>query len=97
MTLKRETLSEREAEKVLVYYFVDYNNVVIRKWQPSTVLASHKWSVVYQVVILLKYRKGILMLGHNTPLAGHLEIDKTYHNFLATFISLECTVMVKLS
>jgi len=72
MSLKRGALSEREAENVPVCYFVDNNNVLMRKWRPSNIPASHKWGVVYQIVVPPPYRKDILVLAHDTPLAGHL-------------------------
>ena len=39
---------------------------------------SHEWSVVYHVVVPPPYRWDILMLAYDTPLAGHLGVDKTY-------------------
>jgi len=42
MNLKGGALSEREAENVLVCYFVNSNNELIRKWQPLNISASHK-------------------------------------------------------
>ena len=85
MNLKRGVLSEREAENVPVCYFVDSNNVLTRKWRPPNIPASHKWGIVYQVVVPPAYRKDILVLAHDTPLAGHLGVDKTYRKVLCHF------------
>ena len=65
MNLKRGALSEREAENVPVCYFV--NNILMRKWQPPNIPVSHKWGIVYQVVVPSPYRKDILMLAHDIP------------------------------
>ena len=85
MNLKRGALNEREAEKVLVCYFVNNNNVLMRKWRSLNIPASHKWGVVYQVVVQPPYRKDILVLAHDMPLVGHLGVDKTYRKVLYHF------------
>ncbi|XP_065894244.1 uncharacterized protein [Dysidea avara] len=85
MNIKKGALSEREAEKVPVCYFLNSGNVVMRKWRPPNVPASNEWSVVYQVVVPPPYRKDILVLAHDTPLAGHLGIAKTYRKVLGHF------------
>ena len=40
---------------------------------------SHEWKVIYQIVVLPAYRHDVLSLAHKTPLAGHLDINKTYY------------------
>ena len=55
------------------------------KWRPLNIPASCKWDAVYQVVIPPPYRKDILVLAHDTPLAGHLGVDKTYRKVLCHF------------
>ena len=57
----------------------------MRKWQPPDVAASHKWKVIYQIVVPPAYRQDILNLAHGTPLAGHLGINKTNHKVLNHF------------
>ena len=85
--LKRQALNEREAVKVPVYYFIR-NAILMRKWQPPDVAASHKWKVIYQIVVPPAYRQDTLSLAHGTPLAGHLGINKTYYKVLNHFIGL---------
>jgi hypothetical protein len=50
----------------------------MRKWQPTEVCVDDEWSVLYQIVIPKTYRAEVLCLAHETPLAGHLGINKTY-------------------
>ena len=53
--LKHQALNEREATKVPVCYFIK-NGILMRKWRPPDVAASHKWKVIYQIVVLLVYQ-----------------------------------------
>ena len=85
LNLKKGAVSEREAEKVPVCYFVNSSNVLMRKWRPPNVPASQEWRVVYQIVVLPPYRRDILVLAHDTPLAGHLGVEKTYRKVLGHF------------
>jgi len=55
------------------------------KWSTKVVLASHEWSVVHQVVVPPLYCPEVLNLAHETPLAGHLGISKTYRKILNYF------------
>ena len=64
-------------------YFVNSCTVLMRKWRPPNVPASHEWSVVYQ--FLPPYRRYILVLAHETPLAGHLGVEKTHRKILGHF------------
>ena len=57
----------------------------MRKWRPPEVPAGDEWSVNYQIVVPKPYRQEILNLAHETPLAGHLGINKTYHKILTHF------------
>ena len=50
----------------------------MRKWRPPEAPASHDWKVGYQVVIPKKHQHDILSLAHDSPIAGHLGIKKTY-------------------
>ena len=47
--------------------------------------ASHEWKIIYQIVVPPAYRHDILSLAHETPLAGHLGINKTYYKVLNHF------------
>ena len=68
--------------KQTVCYFVNINNVLMRKWRPPNIMASYAWSVVCQIMVLPLYRRDI---SHDTPLAGHLGIEKMYHKVLGHF------------
>ena len=65
-------------------YFMK-DGVLMRKWRPPTVPASQEWSVIYQVVIPQKYRNTVLNLAHDTPMAGHLGVNKTNRRVLSHF------------
>ena len=41
--------------------------------------------MVYQVVVLPVYWEDVLRLAHETPLAGHLGVNKTYRKILNHF------------
>ena len=56
-----------------------------RKWRPPTAPASQEWSVVFQIVIPSIYHKMVLSLAHDTPLAGHLVVNKACGHLLYHF------------
>ena len=85
LNIKNRALSEIEAEKVPVCYFVNSSNILMRKWRPPNVPASNEWCIVYQIVIPPIYRKDVLVLAHDTPFSGHLGIEKTYRKVLSHF------------
>ena len=70
--------------QVPVCYFVK-NDILMRKWRPPDVSADDEWSVNHQIVVPRAYRPKILDLAHETPMSGHLGINKTYHKILYHF------------
>ena len=64
--------------QVPVYYYVK-NDILMRKWCPPDVSADDEWTVNYQIVVPRAYRPEILNLAHETPMSGHLGVNKTYH------------------
>jgi hypothetical protein len=82
--LFQRAVSETEATEVPVCYFIK-NGILMRKWRPPEVPANDEWSVNYQIVVPKSYRQEILSLAHETPLAGHLGINKTYNKILTHF------------
>ena len=83
--LGQQALDEKEAAVVPINCYFKREGVLMRKWQSPTAPASYEWKVVYQVVIPHKYRHDILSLAHETPMAGHLGIKKTYRKILNHF------------
>ena len=65
--------------------FYTKNDVLMRKWQPSNVPADDEWAVKHQIVVPSSYRPHILSLAHDTPMSGHLGINKTYQNIFEHF------------
>lgn len=59
--------------------FFTKNGVLMRKWRPLDIPAEDEWAVKYQIVVPKSYRPEILSLAHETPLAGHMGINKTYN------------------
>ena len=57
----------------------------MRKWRPPDVSAEDEWTVNHQIVIPRVYRPEILNLAHETPMSGHLGVNKTYHKILNHF------------
>ena len=58
----------------------------MRKWKPPDVPADSRWASVHsQVVVPRPYRLQIVSMAHETPLAGHLGITKTYDKMLQHF------------
>ena len=57
----------------------------MRKWHPPDVSADDEWTVNHQIVVPRAYRPEILNLAHETPMSGHLGVNKTYHKILNHF------------
>ena len=60
----------------------------MRKWRSPEVSADDEWAVNHQIVVPKIYRSEILSLAHETPMSGHLGVNKTYHKILNHFIGL---------
>ena len=74
----------------------------MRKWRPPNVPASEEWSVVHQIVVPKMYRSEILKLAHESPMGGHLGINKTYskitkHFYWPSNSALCCRILQDLS
>ena len=75
---------EKEIDQVPVCFYVK-NGILMRKWRPPDVSAEDEWTVNHQIVVPRVYRPEILTLAHDTPMSGHLGINKTYHKILNHF------------
>ena len=67
--------------QVPVCYYVK-NDILMRKWRPPDVSANDEWIVVPKA-----YRPEILNLAHETPMSGHLGVNKTYHKLHLTVLT----------
>jgi len=61
------------------------SGVLIHKWHPRDVPADEEWMVAHQIVIPKKYCKEILSLAHESAMAVHLGVNKTYLKILHHF------------
>ena len=57
----------------------------MRKWRPFDVSADDEWAVYHQIVVPKSYRHEILSIAHESPMSGHLGINKTYHKIINHF------------
>ena len=57
----------------------------MRRWRPPTVPVNEEWQIRYQNVIPATYRPEVLSLAHETPLSGHLGINKAYQKITTHF------------
>ena len=77
-------MSKDEALQNPVCYYVN-NGILMRKWRPPDVPASDEWSANHQIVISKSYRDQILSVAHDSPMSGHLGINKTCNKILTHF------------
>ena len=82
--LFERALEENEMSQVPVCYYVKHD-ILMRKWRPPDVSADDEWTVNHQIVVHRAYRPEILNLVHETPMPGHLGVNKTYHKILNHF------------
>ena len=57
----------------------------MRKWRSPEVSADDELAVNHQIVVPKIYRSEILSLAHETPMSGHLGVNKTYPKILNHF------------
>ena len=77
-------LPEDEISQVPMCYYIK-NGILIRKWRPFDVPADDEWAVYHQIVVPKSYRHEILSIAHESPMSGHLGINKTYHKIINHF------------
>ena len=74
-----KALPEDEISQVPMFYYIK-NGILMRKWRPFDVPA-----VYHQIVVPKSYRHEILSIAHESPMSGHLGINKTYHKIINHF------------
>ena len=84
LPLLERASDKKEIDQVPVCFYVK-NGILMRKWRPPDVSAEDEWTVNHQIVVPRVYRPEILNLAHDTPMSGHLGINKTYHKILNHF------------
>ena len=77
-------LPKDEISQVPMCYDIK-NRILIRKWRPFDVPADDEWAVYHQIVVPKSYRHEILSIAHESPMSGHLRINKTYHKIINHF------------
>ena len=77
-------LPEDEISQVPMCYYIK-NGILKRKWRPYDVPADDEWAVYHQIVVPKSYRHEILSIAHESPMSGHLGINKTYHKIINHF------------
>ena len=77
-------LPEDEISQVPMCYYIK-NGILMRKWRPFDVPADDEWAVYHQIVVPKSYRHEILSIAHESPMSGHLGINKTYHKIVNHF------------
>ena len=77
VALSKEAITEEETQDNPVCYF-KRDGVLMRKWRPPSAPAVDDWKVVNQIVVPRNRRRDLLELAHSTPMAGHLDVNKTY-------------------
>ena len=82
--LAQEAVDNDELEVTPEGYFKQ-SGVLMRKWRPRDVPATDTWRTVYQIVVPQSKRQDVLSMAHETALAGHLGINKTYQRVLNHF------------
>ena len=82
--LAQEAVDEDEVEMNPNCYFKQ-SGVLMRKWRPKDVPASDTWKTVFQIVVPQSKRQNVLKVAHETAMAGHMGVNKTYKRILNHF------------
>ena len=82
--LFQKVVSETDLAQDPICFYIK-NGILMRKWRSPEVPADDEWAVNHQIVIPKIYRSEILSLAHETPMSGHLGVNKTYYKILNHF------------
>ncbi|XP_071483344.1 uncharacterized protein [Diadema antillarum] len=74
---------DEEVNETVKFYKRD--GILMRRWRPPDATSDEDFRDVHQVVVPKMYRKEIISLAHEAPLAGHLGINKTQEKVLRYF------------
>ena len=84
LQLAAKVVSEdEEINEPVMFYRKD--GILMRRWRPPDASGDEDFRDVHQIVVPKLYRKEILSLAHEAPLAGHLGINKTQEKVLRYF------------
>jgi len=81
--LERSVTFEEASEVPVCFY--KHNGVLMRKWRPLDSPANDEWQIVHQIVVPKVYRREVISLAHDSPMAGHLGVKKTQDRILNHF------------
>ena len=70
------------------------NGVPMKMWRPPDVPTEEEWAVQYQMIVPMTYRPDVLGTADETPLPGHLGVNKTCQRFLDHFYRLSLRKVV---
>ena len=57
-------------------YYLKYG-LLMRKYRPPEARPDEPWRIINQIVLPQCYRTEIISMAHDSPMAGHLEVNKT--------------------
>ena len=83
-SLFQKAVSETNLAQGSICFYIK-NGIMMRKLRSPEVPADDEWAVSHQIVVPKIYRSEILSLAHETPMSGHLGVNKTYHKILNHF------------
>ena len=75
------SVGESEVSQNPTCYFTK-NRVLMKTWRPPHVPTEGEWAVQYQMIVPKTYRPDVLSTADETPLPGHLGVNKTCKRFL---------------
>ena len=87
------SVSESEVSQNPTCHFTN-NGVPMKMWRPPDVPKEEEWAVQYQMIVPMTYRPDVLSTADETPLPGHLGVNKTCQRFLDHFYRLSLRKVV---
>ena len=87
------SVSESEVSQNPTCYFTK-NGVLMKTCRPHHVPTKEEWAVQYQMIVPKTYRPDVSSTAGETPLPGHLGVNKTCQRFLDHLKWLSLTKVV---
>lgn len=85
---------ENESADSAVCFYLK-SGLLMRKWRSPDALPDEEWRSVFQIVLPLQCRQEIMSMAHETPMGGHLGVNKTHSKMFQHFYCNDREVLLR--
>ena len=82
--IRMNVVDEEKSANLASCFYLE-KGILMRKWRPLTTPTYDTFSETHQIVVPIRFRSHIMQLAHDSPMAGHLGVNKTYRKVAKHF------------